>query len=891
MIQDTILTIRLTRGVLKPRVGDTSVNEFCGGPETLLGWLETQLGLAVGAVPKANRITEYAGALDAVSASSFHASMATDRWATASALLSRRDELLLAGWDESESDSLPPLVRDLARAAAGRTFVFPGEATRLQRALTALEQGQLLPPHRCILADPPEVWPTLWGRVLAKLTLATEPERVPLMQDGTALRSAQTHVRGAPRTNIVQDSTLRYVVTRSEAAACEFVAAALAFAPDKLSTTVIYCENDSVALRLDACLKRIGLPTTGASIVSPAHPVLQVLPLTLSLCWEPVDPQALLGFLTLPVMPLSRRIASRLASSLAEEPGLGSGTWEEAVAEFCNETDDPDGAVRARLDAWLLCERVPRGQPIASRLIRERCNLVAQWAAGRAMTLAGDPSAKSELVLALQRAAGHASVLGDLVESQGSSVTAPQLGRLLDEALSNGVESTPCVEAAGGPVRVRSLAEIDAPCSRLIWLGLGTADMAGCRWSASQLQQLRTSRIDLDDGSRELSALRSKEARGYAFVQDSFLAVLLPRDWEQRWHPIWLAIRTGLTDCENPPVLEDLIAAGQREALSPFVFAVNESDVEPPQMVRPTWHIPTEYLRERETVSATELEDRLACPLKWVLKHQAKLYPSPIAEIPDNHRLMGTFCHSVLERVFDGGGPLPTPDDAAALIGRVFDERLPLDAAPLAQTDQLMERRKLRDELVAATRVLVNTLSAGGYRIVGIEMEVSGDAFGKSLNGWIDCLAIRDDGQEAIVDFKYAGRNKYHELIRDGRAVQLATYAYSRSLVGGTFPAVAYLVLSEAQLHTAPGSPLAGNGSVIDAPAIQTVWEQFSTAIQAADGWLTSGEPIPARPLQESSHWPRGAAIVLDVNLPANDVQNVCKYCNYKHLCGLQRTS
>ena len=59
MIRDTILTIRLTREVLKPRVGDTSVYEFRGGPETLLGWLETQLGLAVGAIPKANRITEY----------------------------------------------------------------------------------------------------------------------------------------------------------------------------------------------------------------------------------------------------------------------------------------------------------------------------------------------------------------------------------------------------------------------------------------------------------------------------------------------------------------------------------------------------------------------------------------------------------------------------------------------------------------------------------------------------------------------------------------------------------------------------------------------------------------------------------------------------------------
>lgn len=53
------LTIRLTRGVLRPRVGDVFVNEFHGGPETLLSWLETQLGLPSAVVPRASRVSEY----------------------------------------------------------------------------------------------------------------------------------------------------------------------------------------------------------------------------------------------------------------------------------------------------------------------------------------------------------------------------------------------------------------------------------------------------------------------------------------------------------------------------------------------------------------------------------------------------------------------------------------------------------------------------------------------------------------------------------------------------------------------------------------------------------------------------------------------------------------
>lgn len=892
MFPATTLHIRLTRETPRPGTGALSVNEFRGGPDTLLGWMETQLGLACPNTHKANRITEYANALDSVPGASFTTSMTTDRWATASELLSRRDELLLAGWDEADGDLLPPLVRDLSRAAHGRTFMFPGEAGRLRRALSALEQGQTLPTHRCVLYDAPDVWPVLWRSVLAKLTTVAPEEHRPRAADDTALHSAQSVVRGMGATRIVQEQSFRYVVTRSETAACEFVAASLATAPENLARTVIYCEDDNVALRLDACLQRVGLPTTGASALSRAHPVLQVLPLSLSLCWGPVDPQSLLGFLTLPIKPLPHRVAARLAESLAQEPGLGSSKWEEAVAELCSKDIDIEGKNRERLDTWLLCKRVPRGSVISSEMIGKRCGLVAQWATGRALQLADDPLSPPELVRALQIAAGQASLLGELVQSQGAEVSEPQLARLLDEALSIGIETTPCIEADGGPVRVRSLAEIVLPCKRLIWLGLGTADAPGCRWTASQLSQLRRSGLDLDDGSRQLSALRSAEARGFSSVEESFLAVLIPKDLEQRWHPLWLAIRTVLQDCDSPPALEDLIAANDGDALAPARFSVNEQSIQPPQKTRPSWTLPAGYLRDRTTVSATELQDRLACPLKWVLNYQAKLRPSPIADLPDTHQLKGTFCHSVLERVFGAGGPLPSVAAAVERVGQIFEERLPLDAAPLAQADRLIERQKLRDELLGATRVLVESLSAGGYHIVGIEVEVSKAAFGKTLNGSIDCVAARDDGSEAIVDFKYAGRNKYRDMISGGKAVQLATYAYSRSVDAAGFPAVAYLILSDGQLLTPSGSPVAGGtaSSSIAAPSIQTVWDQFSKAIDAADGWLTGSDPIPARPLQLSSQWPNGAKIVLDVELKNGESQSVCRYCDYQRLCGLQET-
>jgi hypothetical protein len=286
------------------------------------------------------------------------------------------------------------------------------------------------------------------------------------------------------------------------------------------------------------------------------------------------------------------------------------------------------------------------------------------------------------------------------------------------------------------------------------------------------------------------------------------------------------------------------------------------------------------------------LYDRLACPLKWTLTYQARLRSSPMARLPDDFQLRGTFCHSILQRVFGDGKALPPVEDAVAQVLAAFDARVAIDAAPLAQPHRYLDRQTLRDELANATRVLVGVLASGQYRIVGLEVPLAGDAFGKTLNGSIDCLAAREDGAEAIIDFKYGGRSKYYTLIEEGKAVQLATYAYGRSLATGTFPAVAYLVLSDGLLYTPSQEPVAGDGgrSIINAPAIRQVWDQFSAALAKADAWLTSGEPVPARPQQDPSQWPQGATIVLDTRLRNDRVQEVCRYCDYQRLCGILET-
>ena len=122
--------------------------------------------------------------------------------------------------------------------------------------------------------------------------------------------------RGQAAREIVQDASFRSVTLEVRRLRVNLSLLRWRNERELLPETVIYCENDSLALRLDACLNRLGLPTMGAAAVSRAHPVLQVLPLCLSLCWDPVDPQVLLDFLTLPVNPIPKPVAMPLVEAL-----------------------------------------------------------------------------------------------------------------------------------------------------------------------------------------------------------------------------------------------------------------------------------------------------------------------------------------------------------------------------------------------------------------------------------------------------------------------------------------------------------------------------------------------------------------------------------------------
>lgn len=891
------LDIQLASGFA--RRPSASANRVSGGPEVLLSWLETQLGLGRQSLARAERILEYAKALGSIEGSAYEKSLSTDNWGTASELLARRDELRLAGWDEMVNPKVPSLVCDLARAAEGRSFL-PDAKHRIDTILAALASGQTLPPHECALRDAYSYWPAAWRPLLSRLNVIEPVPVAPAAPPSTALGGAQRLLLEGMAGQVRIDGTLRWFRARSVQTACEAVATALAQEPSLAAETVVLCEDNTTAACMDSCLAAVGIPTMGARTSSLSHPALQVLPLTLQLSWEPVDVQTLMDFLALPVKPIPERVTRPLLNALSEEPGLGGPKWQATVARLTSPEEDRDARNGDCIEKWLGGPRVQLGESLPTDMAAAICARVANWAGARAATLeSGEEPASGSLALALSMAAGQAALVRRLVLGLSQPLSEPQLSRLLEEAQEDTVATPVRQEAAGGPVRIRSLAEIGDSCPRLIWLGLAAEDLRLCHWTSSELAALREGGLEVDEGAIRLQVLRDAERRGFALIRDSLLAVELPGNEEDRSHPLWLQVRGAIGDGEGagevrPIPLDDLFCAEAAGLAEPYTLPPSTFQVVPAQPHRTLWDCSASGDMHRETTSASDLQDRLGCPFKWVLKYVAKIRPGAVASLPDIFTLKGSFCHSVLKAVLESTEELPTADQVRRLVVEQFDSQVALEAAPLAQPSRAGEALEARTNLAAAAARLVEVLSAGQYRIVGMEFDAGGNVNGVPLSTFIDCLAKTADGYEAVVDFKYGGRKKYPAMLEDGRALQLAVYAHARSQAcEGSCPAVAYLILSSAAVFTPEGSRILGDGPVsviAGAAPMSEVFAGFMVALDAADAWMSGDAPLPARPLQPQEDRPPGSEMAIgrpDRGYTQADV-DPCKYCDYKALCGME---
>lgn len=424
------LSISLARGTIAPPPSANLFAHVVGGPNDLLVWLESQLGLHAPS-DAAQRLAAI-NAAAAAAVAQFGSSLAISGpykhhpYAVVGRLLEHRDSFLMAvplgrsasgtgatvgpvscidtcGFAGAQAASLPELLQQYAAVMGAATTdqcraVVSAEPDRLARVFDALADGQRLPSCQITIADDRAEWPGRWQSLLDTVSMLQKECVVlwsttgflPQASPGSALHTLQSAVdpsfASATVPPIAEDDSLRTIRCTSMAIASQAVAAGLyGLSAEDLSATVVVCEDDTTAALIDGHLHAFGLPTMGAAIVAQESDVHALLPLVVEAVATPADPRRIKELLSLPESPIPREARWHLQRAIDDLPAVGSPAWDEALATITAKYPQSPSLVAA-VNQWIPAPAsgLAKGSALNPTSVRLAVKNLGDWAINRA---------------------------------------------------------------------------------------------------------------------------------------------------------------------------------------------------------------------------------------------------------------------------------------------------------------------------------------------------------------------------------------------------------------------------------------------------------------------------------------------------------------------------
>ena len=653
-----------------------SAGEAWVGEAGLLGLLETALGLAGPPVPPSRRVAALVPAVRG-SEGFWSASASIDPLAVSRRLLAWRDFLFVQGWRGEEVPGAPRL----AALAAVTRDALPGPVDRLLAVESALAVRSADVSELRLLAEASS-FPPAWRRLFD--ALARQGTRITAMPLVPSPASGDLAAAREPGFVPTGDGSLQLVRPAGPLEAAEALAAWLA-AQESLDGTVVISPEPV----LDAALRRHGLPTTGAAATVADDALLPVVPLTLALGLDPADPQQALDLLLLPVGPVPKGMAGSLADALHDEPAVGSPKWTAALERALDRIEDEKRrkALSERLEQLFRPGAVRESYRVEEA--RRRLALLERWLRGR-IERDDDPAP-------LERALSFCLDTADILDRSGlTELTEAQLGRVVAEASTALPASAPFPREAGLGV-VGLPGGIGGPARRIVWWSFQrTESSSSGSFPATPAERAALAAVGVEIEAPGVESVRRalRWRRPLLLASESLVLVAPHRDAtgdELHPHSLWDEITASLAPGGRPDLLERPAPFGPRTP------GRSVRSLRPLPEPRVDWNGPAVPLREVESPSS--LEKLLGCSLLHALTYAGGLWPGRSGTLPDGALLLGSVCHSILERVLARTGF--TPDEAAEEAERLFDTTGPFLGASLflpgAERDRAVARRAVRD--------------------------------------------------------------------------------------------------------------------------------------------------------------------------------------------------
>lgn len=779
----------------------SQLDEVTVGPLGMLNILETQLGLLRIETPASERILQFRDCLKRLSTVKrfYYASFQTDELGTAATLLSWRDQWHLHGWAGVENADLmnaaSQRLRDMSEIESEAIATLaPCLGERLKLIHTEL---QIRAPRISAikLFEPLSNWPLAWQKTLSRLPISEAPALSGDAPQSSMLGELQSTLRslavGARPEKLSwrNDGTLNIVQAETELLAGRWLGQKLG---TEKADTLLLAQNAGF---LDEILVAANLPRHGFKESSAFRPALQVLPLALNQLWKPIDVYSLLKFLTHPVCPVPAIARSRLAEMLAASPGIGHGpAWDKtlaAIEKACRDTNYDWNTARERVRTWVEHERYDTAQGAPLSAVAERLTLIANYFRGRLNdadpTKQGAFASGQSQALACQRAISTLALQGE------THIRPQQLETLVAQATAQGTTNPLLVSEIGACRTITQPGAAIETAEQVIWWQLSMPTMPeSWPWSLSEQATLRNAGIRLPEVSNQLSQQAITWQKPIFAAWQQLTIILPPHGTEV--HPLWLLIES-LFEKERPPSifpLENLLTTESPEVISHRPL--------PPR--KRWWRLPENVsIPKRDKESFSSLESFLFNPYQWVLTYPAALRPSSILDVSDGFLLKGSLAHDLVERYVAEPFALTQNDnDFFAWFEPNFETLIDDEGAVLRMPGRREDLESFRRELREALLQLRGHFKSADAIKVESEIKLEGQFVGGMIEGYGDLLLTRRDGQQAIIDMKWHGGKKYPEKLAMNRHLQLAIYGELIRQKTGTWPQLAYFLISNADL-------------------------------------------------------------------------------------------
>jgi hypothetical protein len=775
------------------------------GPRGFLEFLELHTGTWSLPVPVIERVGAFLSVLQTADKAGgipyYSASFKADPVGTARVLLGWLDSWELHGWDGVIPVGLPPRLAQLASLTKG--FPLPSEGRRLCEVEAAIRQGMVVPLATLELLDGLAAWPEAWRRVLSLLphsvreTTATAPA-------GTDLGTLQRSLLGSPAIDpdldpsgtghflYRGDGTLRLHSTGSVLAA-----ARLAAELNGSSGSDCFVLADRAGPLWDEASLSQGLARPGCSLGDPSRPALQLLPLALSLCVEPVSLEGMLAFLTHPFCPLGYQ-GGYFASAIAADGGVGGPKWKGALdkARDSEARYGGDGTkIEGKLAEWLPRDKVP-AEEVPLELIQAVTARVQTYLRGRTYaprSSVEDPD-RTMVDTALESAMGQCSLflrVLDRLAAAWQTLPLAVIQSLLSAASSSAGNNPEGQRELGSCPWSADPGSLARPVSQLYWLlPEREAGQGVWPWSRDELAALESCGLCLPTVSALNASATREWIRALCLASGSLQLILPPPGHDP--HPLSLLLAALKVPVEPDPA-ELLLSRPGRQGSSgivPFTLPVR----------RRWWHTGLDLspLPDR-CLSFSQVDMLLARPMQWVLRYKADIKTGDILSVPDRSTLAGSFAHALVEDLVDRFGTGVLTLDQGGFdrwFDAAFQDYLVRQGTSWLEAGAMQDRLQLDRTLRRSIRRLLQKLGHTGLASLETEKALTGSLAGWPFQGHADLVLVDGQGRHGIIDMKKSHWiTGYRQKLEEDRDIQLSIYAELYRQETGVEAEAAYYLL------------------------------------------------------------------------------------------------